>query len=123
MTTKLLDNKICTFKILLSWHFPREKQRFGRYSSLPPFPSPPQRRKFYFYCRLAFFMLGDSRESIRANHSQIETSIFIARQADSHEALEFPIRDNHATKVLAGFKGSLPLNRNTVLQSDRFRQP
>ena len=38
--TKFLDNKICTFKILLSWRFPR-KQRFGRFSSLPPMPPPP----------------------------------------------------------------------------------
>ena len=29
------------------------KQRFGRFSSLPPRPPPPQKRKFYFYCRLA----------------------------------------------------------------------
>ena len=44
----------------------------------------------------------DSRESIRANHSQlkVETPIFIARQADSYESLEFPIRANHATKFL-----------------------
>ena len=33
---------------------------------------------------------GDSRESFA-----IETPIFIARQADSHESLEFPIRANH----------------------------
>ena len=38
---------------------------------------------------------GDSRESFA-----IETPIFIARQADSHESLEFPIRANHATKSL-----------------------
>ena len=32
----------------------------------------------------------DSRESFA-----IETPIYIARQADSHESLEFPIRANH----------------------------
>ena len=36
---------------------------------------------------------GDSRESFA-----IDTRIFIARQADSPESLEFPIRANHATK-------------------------
>ena len=36
----------------------------------------------------------DSHESFRANRNPI----FIARQADSHESLEFPIRANHATK-------------------------
>ena len=31
-----------------------EKQRFGRFSSLPPRPPPPlKERNFYFYCRLA----------------------------------------------------------------------
>ena len=35
----------------------------------------------------------DSRASFA-----IETPIFIAHQADSHESLEFPIRANHATK-------------------------
>ena len=36
----------------------------------------------------------DSRESFA-----IETPIFIARQADSHEPLEFPIRANHAIRA------------------------
>ena len=47
MTTKFLDNQICTFKSLLSWCSPRnekkkkKKQRFGRFSSLPPRTPPP----------------------------------------------------------------------------------
>ena len=36
----------------------------------------------------------DSRESFA-----VETPIFIARQADSHESLEFPIRANHAIRA------------------------
>ena len=52
MTTKFLDNKICTFKILLSWRFPR-KQAFLEDFPLCPQGPPPQKRKFYFYCRLA----------------------------------------------------------------------
>ena len=36
----------------------------------------------------------DSRESFA-----IETPIFIARQADSHESLEFPIRANHPIRA------------------------
>ena len=39
------------------------------------------------------FVRIDSRESFA-----IETPIFAARQANSHESLEFPIRANHATK-------------------------
>ena len=56
MTTKFLDNKICAFKILLSWRFPRKKKKN---SVLDDFPlcrqGPPllKKRKFYFYCRLA----------------------------------------------------------------------
>ena len=47
------------------------------------------------------------RNAIRANRFAIETPIFTARQADSHESLDFPIdsrescesiRANHATK-------------------------
>ena len=42
----------------------------------------------------------DSRESFA-----IGTPIFRARQATSHESLEFPIRANHATKGGASFTG------------------
>ena len=52
MTTKFLDNKIFKFKMLLSC-LSHEKQRFGRFSPLPPRPPPLKKRKLYFYCRLA----------------------------------------------------------------------
>ena len=58
MTTQVLDNKNCTFNfVFLWWHFPGIffKQRFGRFSSLPPMPPPPQNREFYFYCCLSVF--------------------------------------------------------------------
>ena len=42
MTTKFLDNQICTFKILLSWRFPR-KQAF-----LDDFPLYPSKAKILF---------------------------------------------------------------------------
>ena len=41
----------------------------------------------------------DSRELIRSESFAIETPIFIARQADSHESLEFPIRANHPIRT------------------------
>ena len=41
----------------------------------------------------------DSHESIRDESFAIETPIFIARQADSHEPLEFPIRANHPIRA------------------------
>ena len=52
MTTKFLDNKICTFKLLLSWRF-AQKQVFLDDLPLCPQAPPPQKRKCYFYCRLA----------------------------------------------------------------------
>ena len=51
MTTKFFDNKICETKFYCRG-VSHEKQRFGRFSSLPP-SHPPQNRKFCFYCRLA----------------------------------------------------------------------
>ena len=59
MTTKFLDNKIRTFKILLSWRFPR-KTAFWTIFLCPQCrpPPPPQNCKFYFYCRLAVSELG-----------------------------------------------------------------
>ena len=56
MTTNFLDNKICTFKILLSWRFPRKKKKkqpfWTIFLSAPNAP-PPQKCRFYFCFRLA----------------------------------------------------------------------
>ena len=52
MTTKFLDNKMCTFKIGLSWRFPRKTAFWTTFLSAPISP-PPQNRKFYFDRRLA----------------------------------------------------------------------
>ena len=53
MTTTFLDNKICTFKILLSWRFPQKQAFLDDFPLCPQGPPPPQKRKFNFYCRLA----------------------------------------------------------------------
>ena len=53
MTTKFLDNKICTFKILLSLRFPRKTAFLDNSPLDPRARPPPKKRKFYFYCRLA----------------------------------------------------------------------
>ena len=66
MTTKFLDNKICICQILLSWGSPRKTAFFCRFSSLPPCPPPPQKRKFCFYCRLAI------SDCLRCAHHQNE---------------------------------------------------
>ena len=57
MTTKFLNNKIFTFKILLSWRFPW-KIAFWTIFLSAPLPTPPEKRKFYLYCRLAFSDYG-----------------------------------------------------------------
>ena len=53
MTTKFLDNKMCTFKILLSVAFPTRKRTafWTIFLSVPN--APTQNRKFYFHIRLA----------------------------------------------------------------------
>ena len=48
MTTNFFDNKICNFKILLSWRFPQKKQRFGRFSSVPPRRPPSKTENVIF---------------------------------------------------------------------------
>ena len=52
MTTKFLDNIICTFRILLSWRFPRKLAFWTIFLSAAKAP-PLKKRKCYFYCRLA----------------------------------------------------------------------
>ena len=45
--------------MLLSWRFPREKKnRFGRFSSLPPMPPPHRRVKQVRFGKLAFLQLN-----------------------------------------------------------------
>ena len=44
MTIKNVDYKICTFKSLLSWHFPRKK-RLGTILLLTPKPNPLRNTK------------------------------------------------------------------------------
>ena len=56
MTTKYLNNKICTFKIILWWRFPPKKNLLGRFSSRPPTPPPLQKTQILFLlssCRLS----------------------------------------------------------------------
>ena len=48
MTTKFLDNKIFTFKILLSWRFPR-KIAFWRIFLSAPLPTPPWKTQILFF--------------------------------------------------------------------------
>ena len=50
MTTKFLDHKICTFKILLSWRFPRKKQRFWPiFLSARVTPPPPLKNEMFIF--------------------------------------------------------------------------
>ena len=82
MTTEFLDYKICTFTILLSWRFPRKTAVLDDLPLCPQCP-PPQKRKFYLYCRLA--VSEDRFQIVRFD------SLAIKNRAihDSHR----PIRD------------------------------
>ena len=96
MTTEFIDNKIWNFKVLLSWRFPRKKQK-KKNSVLDDFPLCPQgppslkKRKFYFYCRLA---VSEARITRFARITRISDS---RESPDSRESCE-SIRANHATK-------------------------
>ena len=48
MTTKILDNESCTFKIVLSWRFSRKTAFGGNFSSLPPRPTPLKGAMFIY---------------------------------------------------------------------------
>ena len=48
MTTKFLDNRICTFKISLSWRFPRKTAFWTIFLSAPSFPPPLKTANFIF---------------------------------------------------------------------------
>ena len=48
MTTKFLDNKICTFKILLSWRFPRKTAFLTIFLSAPKAPPPSKSEHVIF---------------------------------------------------------------------------
>ena len=66
MTTIFQDNKICTFRILLSWRYPRKKKSvFGRFSSLPPRPTPFKNANFIFIVvlpSLTFFRAPENKD-------------------------------------------------------------
>ena len=48
MTTNFLDNKICTFKILLSWRFPRETALRDVFPLCPQGPPPSKAQNSIF---------------------------------------------------------------------------
>ena len=76
MTTKFLDNKICTFEILLSWCFPRRIAFLDRVPLCPQCP-PLKSTNFIFIvvsqslilcqgaCRCLFFSLRESLQILR----------------------------------------------------------
>ena len=48
MTTKFFDNKICTFKIVLSWRFPTKNSVLDDFPLCPQGPSPSKIETFIF---------------------------------------------------------------------------
>ena len=49
MTTNFLDNKICHFKILLSWRFPQRKTAFWTIFLSAPKASPPSKAENFIF--------------------------------------------------------------------------
>ena len=103
MTTKFLDNKIFTFNILLSWRFPR-KIAFWTIFLPAPLPTPPEKRKFYFYCRLAFsetiaLTTAAKLQQVWANSREMTSQ----KLNEEHEIL----RRFMAVVVSSAFKNSL----------------
>ena len=76
MTTNFLNNKMCTFNILLSWRFPRKTAFWTIFLSAPQGRPPPtlKKRNNYFYCRLA---VSDCR--CLAWESSIYSTVFCCR--------------------------------------------
>ena len=59
-TTKYLDNKMFTFKIILSWRFPRETAFLDNFPLCPNAPPPPKIANFncyVFFRPFALFVL------------------------------------------------------------------
>ena len=49
MTAKFLDNKICTFKILLLWRFPRKQAFLDDFPLCPRGPPPPLKSENFIF--------------------------------------------------------------------------
>ena len=71
MTTKFLDNKICTFKILLSWRFPR-KTAFWDDFPVCPQGAPPSKRKTFIFIVVSPSL---SNKKARFVHSHVRLAI------------------------------------------------
>ena len=65
------------------------------------------------------------RNTIRANRFAIENPIFIVRQADSHESLEFPIHANHPIRANRAnrFARITPLRRSPWWRTAPLKSP
>ena len=64
MTTKFLDNKIFTFKFLLSWRFPR-KIAFWRIFLSAPLPTPPLKNANFIFIvvSLSLIIIGNEKSA------------------------------------------------------------
>ena len=65
MTTKFLDDKVCTFKILLSWRFPRKQAFLDDFPLCPQSPPPLKSEHFIF------IVVSPSLNSQPPEHSRI----------------------------------------------------
>ena len=86
MTTKIskfLDNKICTFKTLLSWRVPRRTAFWTIFLSAPK-ASPPQKSENCIFIVVSPSLIGDKRQSaVFCGFLRIQSLRFSARSCAS----------------------------------------
>ena len=92
MTTKFLDNKICTFKILLSWRLPRKTAFLATFPLCPQAPPPLKSANFIF------IVVSPAPTRIDV------TSAKEKRRNKKQESKHPPPKKSHVTKFLGGHK-------------------
>ena len=63
MTTKFLNNKMFTFKILLSWRFPRKQAFLDDFPLCPQGPPPPLESANFIFIVVSLSLIFISRDT------------------------------------------------------------
>ena len=83
MTTKFLDNKICTFKILLSWRFPGKTAFWTSFLSAPKAPPPPQKNKNFIFIVVSPSLKRSwcrTRVTVRVSRHHCGQTLYLSRR-------------------------------------------
>ena len=78
MTTKFLDNKICSFKILLSWRFPRKNSVLDDFPLCPQGPPPSKSENFIFIVVSPSLIFGSAfRQTPQASIPPLNRHLYV----------------------------------------------